>query len=930
MSVLLSAVSLCAAVSVANPADYANKVDEWSGATARIATVNAVGTEPGEYLMRLRGEWDFVAQDIPYRSYCRFTNDCFWAEVRKINVPGCWEGQGFGKEGDSQHWACFWDAMTRPLRHQYVGQGWYRRRVTIPMSWAGRRVWIKVGGVNSQAWLIVNNEPAGSVLSYCGTYKFDITHLVTPGQEAEILVDVSNKVPSRKGDFEADHRWGGIWRDIELEATPDCFIDDAWVRGDFDRQEAEVHVEIAGIRDQGSGISVRVTVEGEVVESQIKQSNNQTILKVPLRNFKAWSPEHPNLYTAKVELVGADGAVAMTRFERFGVRKLEVRGREFYLNGRPFFLRGVGWHTMNPMTGIDLPDREDFIRKMRKVKAAGFNACRFHTHCKFPEFFEAADEVGMLLEPELPYYFDYPVNHSDLDPVRDAVELWRNYRRHPSFAIYSGGNEGTFGRHLAQRLYRTIKAMDPDRLVIEQDGVKPPTEGAGDFVSGPVLTWAPGSFNPDQPFVTHEYLNLCIKMDSRLEPRFTGVWKSPVSRAFRREWLSRFGLSLETGDELQEAMNAFQRIWQKYGIEHARMDPYCDGYSYWSLCDVCSPQKEAVTAPSLFDAFYGEKPKGSTAASFAVFNSPDCLLLDTETGPRVFETDPRTYHPVHPKYDTWVEQTNRVFVAGETIPVRFMLARYAERDLPSNELRWELVADGRTLAEGGRDLGPIAFGAVRTIEETAIGVPSDLPKAMKAELRASVGGVVTNSWDFWLFPKRTPRAADDVACAERFRSRLAGRYPGLRPMADAAKAKVLIAPTGAREAAAALDRGQDVVLIDNEDTPVNVTLGWWWLGSQMGSVVRDHAVLRHLPHDGILSQLFFRISKEGTPLPVADVAEKDLVVFGEGGEKCFLYLSARQLGNGAKEVRVSGLDVVSDTPEGTAILDGILDWLSAD
>ena len=65
MPVLLSAVSLCAAVSVANPADYANKIDEWSGATARIATVNAVGTEPGEYLMRLRGEWDFVAQDIP-------------------------------------------------------------------------------------------------------------------------------------------------------------------------------------------------------------------------------------------------------------------------------------------------------------------------------------------------------------------------------------------------------------------------------------------------------------------------------------------------------------------------------------------------------------------------------------------------------------------------------------------------------------------------------------------------------------------------------------------------------------------------------------------------------------------------------------------------------------------------------------------------
>ena len=82
---------------------------------------------------------------------------------------------------------------------------------------------------------------------------------------------------------------------------------------------------------------------------------------------------------------------------------------------------------------------------LEKLKAAGFNCIRFHTHAPVPEYFEAADEAGIMIQPELSYYMDDPDDAFGYDPVRDALERWVAFRRHPSYAINSCGNEGLVG-----------------------------------------------------------------------------------------------------------------------------------------------------------------------------------------------------------------------------------------------------------------------------------------------------------------------------------------------------------------------------------------------------------------------------------------------------------------------------------------------------
>ena len=864
----------------------------WGGIVSHPAVVNPVlGQDPAN-VVSLRGEWTFStpSRDLPNRNgiWGNFQEKQDWREGRPIRVPGCWEAQGVGEPGEGECWDPKWDHNAKPVRHKYMGEGWYRKEVPVPASWEGKRIWIKLGGVKSLGWVWVNGHQVALVDNYCATEKYEITDFVTPGETAKIVVDVDNRKPSRKGLMSAMHKWGGIYRDVELEATPKVFIDDAWVRGDFDMRLAEAHVEIAGNGEEGMGKRVRVSVEGVTKEVALRfaPTPSSYTLKVPLRGFRPWSPEHPNLYTATVELVSAAGEVLHMRRERFGVRKFEVVGKEFRLNGKPFFIRGFGDDHVYPLTGLTPADRETHRAHLAKARSAGFNYVRLHTHCEVPEYFEAADEVGVMIQAELPYYSDVPCEGFGFDPKRDVTELWANYRRHPSFAVYSMGNEGTFGDTLDRRLHAYVKSMDPDRLKINQDTNRPEISQTdrSDWAGGPVTMWERGSVDPDRPFVTHEYLNLCVKLDSRSEGRYTGAWLPPATREARERWLSRFGLGHDWGDRLQNAQHVLQAVWQKRGIESARLDPHCDGYSFWTIVDVVvwNDVSKSYSAQGLFDPFWDKKPHGLSAADFAVFNSPSCVLAD-------FVPD------------------GCVLVAGERFRSDLHFAHYGEEPLRGAEAVWRLTADGRTLADGSLSVGDQALGPVRKVGTVDFAVPP-VEHPVKASYSVELGGV-RNAWDVWIFPKG----------------------PSLAEIrAKAARLGVVIAKGGLNEARRALDAGRPLVAVDGTEAAANIGLGWWWMGGQVGTAVRDDPVLGGFPHEGALTPLMFRLVRQGgLELPVAGVDPSEMVVVGEGGEKCYLYLAHRKIG-ASPVVECHGLDVLSDLPEGNFLLNAFVEHLASE
>ena len=907
--------------------------DQWGGIPSHPAVVNpsVPAAAPGD-LVSLRGEWEF-SNEVRENGHWRHDTFREWKNARKIAVPGCWEAQGVGEPGMGVPWFCA-DQAPKALRHRFIGVGWYRRRVRLPENWRGKRVWIKFGGVRALGWCWVNGTPVAHLDTYCGTYKFDVTHLVCPGEETVVVLQVDNRRPSRRGQVANAHCWGGICRDIEFEATPCVFVDDAWVRGDYDARVAEVHVDVAAGDDffrlrnlesenrgqvsrreevpdlkpvPGARRMLRVTIDGQSVEKPLADVKadavgplSSEVVRVPLANFRPWSPESPNLYTAKVELV-ENGTVSQMRCERFGVRKLEVCGEEFRLNGRPIFMRGYGDDSTYPLQGLSPADCTYHREHFAVARRAGFNYVRLHTHCEVPEYFEAADEMGFLIQPELPYYNDFTPEFFNFDPKRDVTELYRHFRRHPSFAVYSMGNEDMFPPALNSYLHEYVKAMDPDRLKIQQDAqfvdLNPP-EWA-DFTSGPVNIWGRGHWNPHRPFLAHEYLNLCVKTDSRQESRYTGVWLPLETRRQRAEWIAKFGLDAAWGDRLQDAQHALQRYWQKRGLESARADPYCDGYIFWTIADVGVQQGSTYTAQGMFDVFWGVKPKGFSPEDVALFNGASCVLLDT----------PDEY---------------RILTSGERLSADFLFARYGALPRQPEKLVWKLDVPGAESVCGTVRIGEIPEGNVRKVAAAEIPMPS-VPMPARGILSADVGGV-SNRWDVWVFPKRIARSGRSFGASPALQPVLGWIYPGLLPSERAAEAKLVFAEWGSAFAKEALARGQRVIAFAGADGNPEVRLGWWSFGCQVGTALASHPVLKGVPHEGFLSPLLFRtVLGSARDLPMPGLTPQDVFVVREGGNACYVHLAQGRYGKGLL-LASFGLRLPAETPEGLSLLDGMVDY----
>ena len=144
--------------------------------------VNPPIASPLRATIRLNGRWDFAIDPNKVGDSQKwFRPEVPLPNKTTIQVPGCWEAQGIGKPVDTP------GHVASRLKGSYVGTGWYRRAVEIPRDWAGKQVWLKIGGVHAQGWFWMNGAYLGHNACYCGTYKYNITDLVKPGEKAVVV-----------------------------------------------------------------------------------------------------------------------------------------------------------------------------------------------------------------------------------------------------------------------------------------------------------------------------------------------------------------------------------------------------------------------------------------------------------------------------------------------------------------------------------------------------------------------------------------------------------------------------------------------------------------------------------------------------------------------------------------------------------------------
>ncbi len=379
--------------------------------------------------------WDF---------YCtKGRNSGKWT---KIEVPSCWEQQGFGTYNYGR------DYHTYGKQYKYADEkGLYRHEFTVPESWNNKVIYLFFEGSMTDTEVKINGISAGEM--HQGSFyrfKYDITDKLKFGKPNLLEVTVS-KMSSNKSvnlaERYADY-WifGGIFRPVYLEAYPEEYIERiAIVAGEDGFFSIDIFPKnLAGKRQ----IDVEIFVpEGKLVGScygNADKTDSLATLKYKIPNPVLWSSETPVLYKVVV-LLKDNVRILYKTTEKFGFRTVEVRhGDGIYINGKKIRMKGINRHAFWPETGRSL-NREIDLMDVKLMKEMNMNSVRCSHYPPDKSFLEICDSLGLYVIDELAGWHNAYDTEAGEKLVREMVIRDVN---HPSIIFWSNGNEGGTNREL--------------------------------------------------------------------------------------------------------------------------------------------------------------------------------------------------------------------------------------------------------------------------------------------------------------------------------------------------------------------------------------------------------------------------------------------------------------------------------------------------
>ena len=405
-------------------------------------------------------------------------------------------------------------------RHTYEGKARISRRIKIP-EYGMERLFVRVERARALRLFV---DGAESCIFRQGTlstpYIFELTG-VTPG-EHELTFLSDNSYPgmpktaicySSAATDETQTNWNGILGECSMYTRPQNFIDSLRVYPRAVKKEEknkagsyviDVCVELApgakeilidakmvlqsetlaaGKLENTQMLKEIFSCSGEkLAEAEADKQENPEIVEIWFRdlhlreNVKLWDEAEGNLYEMAAILDSGmaaeygDDIVDECRI-RFGIRSFGDNGSgRLALNGRTIFLRGEANCAEYPETGhppMTIPEWKEMLLKYRSY---GINCVRFHSHCEPEAAFAAADELGMLLQPELSHWDPknaFGTEESYRYYRAELTAILKTYANHPSFVMLTLGNELQAqgkGRERMRELVRTAKRLDPTRL----------------------------------------------------------------------------------------------------------------------------------------------------------------------------------------------------------------------------------------------------------------------------------------------------------------------------------------------------------------------------------------------------------------------------------------------------------------------------------
>jgi len=453
------------------------------------------------WVASLNGDWKFHwaprPEDRPADFFRMEFDDAPW---QTIAVPGNWEARGYDipiysnwrypfhcdpprvmGEPDAR-WTSF-------LRRNPVGS--YRRTFHRPPSWPeGGKVLVHFAGVRSAFHVWINGAYAGYSQDATSPAEFDISQWVRGGENL-IAVEVYKYCAGSYLEDQDMWRLGGIFRDVFLTHLPRAHLWDVEAHGGFgeDLRDGVLSCRAEALPGDAAaleGYGVRFLVF-DPAGNPLGDLPVETVPLAPaaggpaaenrfvVRRAKAWTHETPELYTLVPELLGPGGQVVEARALRVGFRRVELKDREWRLNGVALKIKGVNRHEADPDHGQYVPPAR-LEQDLCLIKATNFNLIRASHYPNDPRFYERCDRLGMLVmdeanveSHELGYHKrglpgDLPEWRPQvLDRLRRMVVRDRS---HACVVFWSLGNEAGYGDAFPA-MYDEARRLDPQGRPIQ-------------------------------------------------------------------------------------------------------------------------------------------------------------------------------------------------------------------------------------------------------------------------------------------------------------------------------------------------------------------------------------------------------------------------------------------------------------------------------
>lgn len=380
---------------------------------------------------------------------------------------------------------------------------WYRREVILPQGFipADGRLLLHFGAVDQEAAVYWNGRLLGRHMGGYNAFTLDATDALGPRNSLVVRVHDDTDASFHSRGKQKTRRGGiwytpqsGIWQTVWMEAVPRHYIESLRIVPLFDQSAVEVMVRCS------QPLQCEATVDGRTVPFTSGEP-----ARIPMPDFRAWSPEDPYLYDLSVTL-GEDRVESY-----FGMRKMEVRAdrggvKRLFLNGEPYFQSGLLDQGYWPDGLYTAPSDEALIYDIQTAKVMGFNLLRKHIKVEPMRWYYHCDRLGMLVWQDMPsgggkYRFStitLPLvtgihrrdNHyrafarassqgrgEYMDELEEMVGQLFNA---PSVVLWVPFNEG-WGQFDSTLVMERLRALDPTRPVDPASGWH--DQGAGELRS---------------------------------------------------------------------------------------------------------------------------------------------------------------------------------------------------------------------------------------------------------------------------------------------------------------------------------------------------------------------------------------------------------------------------------------------------------------